>query len=50
MKEELKETKKNASNDQLQELKNQLDNLQTYVKQLEQQLQRLEEHYDEPTN
>ena len=49
-KEELKKTNKTESNDQLRELKNQLGNLQTYVKQLEQQLERLEERYDEPTN
>jgi Mg2+ and Co2+ transporter CorA len=48
--EELKETKKNQKNDQLHELKNQLSNLQTYVSQLEKQLARLEENYDEPTN
>ena len=48
--EELKEEKKNQKNDQLHELKNQLSNLQTYVSQLEKQLARLEENYDEPTN
>jgi hypothetical protein len=50
LKEELKETKINHNNDQLHELKNQVCNLQTYVKQLEQQLERLEERYNEPTN
>ena len=48
--EELKQEKKNQKNDQLHELKNQLSNLQTYVSQLEKQLARLEENYDEPTN
>jgi len=48
--EELKEERKNQKNDHLHELKNQLSNLQTYVSQLEKQLARLEENYDEPTN
>lgn len=48
--EELKEERKNQKNDHLHEIKNQLSNLQTYVSQLEKQLARLEENYDEPTN
>jgi hypothetical protein len=50
LEEESKENTKTESNDQMRELKNQLGNLQTYVKQLEQQLEKLEKHYNEPTN
>lgn len=44
------EIKQDDNKNQVQELKNQLNNLQNYVKQLEQQLNKLEDYYDEPAN
>ena len=45
-----KEMKPVKNNDELSEIKNKFVNMKIYIKQLEEHIQRLEEHYDEPTN
>jgi Mg2+ and Co2+ transporter CorA len=48
--EELKKSNPLKNNDELSEIKNQFINMKMYIKQLEDHIQRLDEHYNEPTN
>jgi hypothetical protein len=48
--EELKKSNPLKNKDELSEIKNQFVNMKSYIKQLEEHIQRLEEQYDEPTN
>jgi Mg2+ and Co2+ transporter CorA len=48
--EELKKSNPLKNKDELSEIKNQFINMKMYIKQLEEHIQRLDEHYNEPTN